>query len=117
MSDADVRVRFLSRKRYPHPDGPKRAAGTELPIRADLARLWSGRGVVKVLDEPEQADEKADAVEAGGGLTKVAITQLRRELDQVEDPAVIRAAMERDDRKTAKDIYAERLADFVDDEG
>ncbi len=48
-----TRVRFLMRKRWPHPDGPKRQAGEEHVLSPDLAELWHARGVVQIVDPPE----------------------------------------------------------------
>ena len=107
-----TKVRFLLRKRYPHPDGPKRPVGAVLPIDADLARLWSERGVVETVDAPADADAKADAAEAGGDLAKVPLTGLREALAAVEDSAVVEEAQERDDRKGAQSMYTERLAEL-----
>lgn len=50
-----TRVRFLIRKRWPHPDGPKRQAGEEHVLDSDLAELWHARGVVQIIDPPEDA--------------------------------------------------------------
>lgn len=107
MSGANVRVEFLRTKRYPHPDGPKRPQGAVLPIRADLARLWGERGVVRLLEDPTT---QADAVEAAQQLVERPVTQLRTALDEIEDPQVVRAAAELDSRTTAGSMYAERLA-------
>lgn len=48
-----TRARFLIRKRWPHPDGPKRKVGEEQVLPADLAELWHARGVVQIIDPPE----------------------------------------------------------------
>lgn len=40
------RYRFLRTKRYPHPDGPKRRAGTEYPVDDATAALWVPRGII-----------------------------------------------------------------------
>jgi len=56
---ADVKVRLLRNKRWPHPNGQRRPAGTVLSIPADLAGRWERSGLVarvsgKPAPEPEQ---------------------------------------------------------------
>ena len=46
------RYRFLRTKRYPHPNGPKRTAGTVYPIDDVTAEAWLRAGII----EPHQAE-------------------------------------------------------------
>lgn len=47
------RYRFLRTKRYPHPDGPKRPAGTVYPIDDETAALWVKSGIIEPLEAPK----------------------------------------------------------------
>lgn len=46
------RYRFLRTKRYPHPDGPKRRAGTVYPVDDATAALWVERGIIAPEETP-----------------------------------------------------------------
>lgn len=48
-----VQVRFLRDKRYPHPNGPKRAAGTVYPVEKKVAKQWAKAGLVELVDQPK----------------------------------------------------------------
>lgn len=61
MSRGSVRVRFLMRKRYPHPNGPRRAIGDSLEMQSDLATQWAGNGVVEIIDEAPVLKEAQEA--------------------------------------------------------
>lgn len=50
------RYRFLRTKRYPHPDGPKRRAGTVYPVDDATAALWVERGIIT----PETTQARED---------------------------------------------------------
>ncbi len=66
-----VLVRFLRAKRYPHPNGPKRAVDTVWPVEKKLARQWAKAGLVELVDQPKpgaastskRAKEKLDKAE------------------------------------------------------
>ena len=104
-----TRVRFLLRKRYPHPDGPRRDVGAVLPIDSSLARVWAERGVVEIMDDPTTAARNAQETQDGQALADTPVTSLRAALETVSDPQVVREAARVDDRKTAGPIYQERL--------
>jgi len=103
-----LRVEFLRRKHYPHPDGPVRMPGEVLPIRGDLAHAWAENGVVRLLDA--DSAPAAKAYDSARTLTGTSIVQLAETVATVTDVAVLEAALETDNRKTAKPIYQERLA-------
>jgi hypothetical protein len=48
-----TRYRFLLTKRYPHPSGPKRPAGTEYPIDPATAAAWLRAGIIEPVDPPK----------------------------------------------------------------
>jgi len=102
-----LRVEFLRRKHYPHPDGPVRMPGEVLPIRGDLAHVWAGNGIVRLV---EQDRAPVAAYENARALTGTSIVQLAEIVATVTDAATLEAALETDTRKTAKPIYQERLA-------
>lgn len=104
-----IKVRFLRAKRYPHPSGPRREAGTTMPITATLAQQWGSNGLVEVLDEPETVTAGVAIDTAASQVARVALTTLRAALADVTDPGVVRAAAELDERKGARVMYAERL--------
>lgn len=68
-----IPVRFLRTKRYPHPNGPKRRAGTVMPIIAALASLWARNGVVELTD---QAVAELDL----GGMTVAELKKVAADL-------------------------------------
>ncbi len=103
-----LRVEFLRRKHYPHPDGPVRMPGEVLQIRGDLAHAWARNGVVRVLDAGSAP--AAEAYESARALTGTSIVHLAEAVANITDTATLEAALETDSRKTAKPIYQERLA-------
>lgn len=68
---APVQVRFLRAKRYPHPNGPKRAVGIVLPVEKKLARQWAKAGLVELVDEPKPG-AASSSVRAKERLNKAA---------------------------------------------
>ena len=104
-----IKVRFLRAKRYPHPSGPRREAGTTMPITATLAQQWGDNGLVEILDEPETVTAGVAIDAAANHLARVALTTLRSALSEVSDVDAVRAAAALDERKGARAMYSERL--------
>lgn len=86
-------VRFLRAKRYPHPNGPRRKAGTVMPITDELATLWAQNGVVELteqaLTEIAESSEKMTVAEL-----KELAAQLGVEVGRARKKDEIRAAID-----------------------
>ena len=54
---ADVKVRLLRNKRWPHPNGQRRPAGTVLSIPASMAAVWERGGLAARVDSGKPAPE------------------------------------------------------------
>lgn len=108
---SSVKVEFLRAKRYPHPSGPKRNTGDRVQMPANLAQQWASAGIVKLL-EPKEAPGAASTEDAARALVNTNLTKLREALAATADVSVVREAQERDDRKGAQDMYAERLKEL-----
>lgn len=105
-----VRVTFNRRKRYPHPDGPVRKPGDEVLITGDLALQWSANGIVTLADaNHEHAQAAAANLDAARGLLNHSVVRLREAAELVTEPSVIEAALELEERKTARAILTDRL--------
>lgn len=97
MSRDQLVVRFARAKRYPHPNGPRRTAGTIMPIAAELARQWAGTGVVELLEGEDLTPE----VTAAPALADLKVAELRElatgegvELGKAKTKSEIVAAIE-----------------------
>lgn len=106
-----VRVRFKRAKRYPHPTGPRRHAGTTHPILASFARQWADAGLVEILDEPTEVETAASVEDRVRDLiTGTPVPKLREALEGEPDD-IVELAAGMDERSTAARAYAKILED------
>lgn len=82
-----VRVRFLMRKRYPHPHGVKRSAGDVVSMRADLAMRWAGLGIVEVIPAEVEAPVLEEAQEVAEKVATEEVPAKREAPEVSEDSA------------------------------